>query len=428
MAQSLRRIYNELKMRKLNFWIIQRAEQTIYDDRNARLMRSGIIANQLEARGHKVTLWTSAFNHMEHKHRFDKSTLIKISDNFTIQFIKSIGYKKNFSFRRLVDEKYISLQFKSLLSLHEKPDVILISMPSIELGYEVSKYAKKNQIPFFVDIRDLWPDVFYDVSKAIFHPLIFPIHKYYEFKLKKLLYNSTGIIALTESYLKWGLKKINRRISIKDKVINMGYIHDTHTENLAVNNNKIEKLNNNNFKLVVTFIGTLGKTNNLEPVLEAARRIEDKQKKILFIVCGSGEKLNFYKSKYSNLSNVTFMGWLDGIKIREILKISDVGILPYIESNNYKYNIPNKPAEYMSEGLVLASSLNDGELYSLIVKSNIGFSYKHNSDILMFELENLLNKPNLVLQLKKNSITTFETHFNAKKLYNDLIQHIEKKI
>ena len=169
-------------MRKLNFWIIQRAEQTVYDDRNARLMRSGIIANQLEARGHKVTLWTSTFNHMEHKQRFDKSNLIKISDNFTIQFIKSIGYKKNFSLRRLIDEKYISLQFKSLLSLHKKPDVILISMPSIELGYEASKYAKKNQIPFFVDIRDLWPDVFYDVSKAIFHPLIFPIYKYYDFK------------------------------------------------------------------------------------------------------------------------------------------------------------------------------------------------------------------------------------------------------
>ena len=122
------------------------------------------------------------------------------------------------------------------------------------------------------------------------------------------------------------------------------------------------------------------------------------------------------------------MGWLDGIKIREILKISDVGILPYIESNNYIYNIPNKPAEYMSEGLVLASSLNDGELYSLIAESNIGFSYKHNSDILTYELDKLLNNPNLVLQLKKNSITTFETHFNAKKLYNDLIQHIEKNL
>ena len=49
-------------MRKLNFWIIQRAEQTVYDDRNARLMRSGIIANQLEARGHKIPTGTSLLN------------------------------------------------------------------------------------------------------------------------------------------------------------------------------------------------------------------------------------------------------------------------------------------------------------------------------------------------------------------------------
>ena len=42
------------------------------------------------------------------------------------------------------------------------------------------------------------------------------------------------------------------------------------------------------------------------------------------------------------------------------------GLAPYIQAKNFVENIPNKPAEYLSENLLLATSLEKGKLCELI--------------------------------------------------------------
>ena len=44
----------------------------------------------------------------------------------------------------------------------EKPDIMVVSMPSVLLCNEAVKFAKENNIPVVVDLRDMWPDIFAD--------------------------------------------------------------------------------------------------------------------------------------------------------------------------------------------------------------------------------------------------------------------------
>ena len=59
---------------------------------------------------------------------------------------------------------FVAFNFKKDLRKYDlKPDIILTSIPSIELSKVAVKYANKFNIPIVLDIRDLWPDVFFEI-------------------------------------------------------------------------------------------------------------------------------------------------------------------------------------------------------------------------------------------------------------------------
>ena len=60
-------------MKKLNIWLIQRAEQTILDGPDVKLMRTGILSQLLSKNNHNVKIWTSDFNHMRHQLRYKRN-------------------------------------------------------------------------------------------------------------------------------------------------------------------------------------------------------------------------------------------------------------------------------------------------------------------------------------------------------------------
>ena len=415
---------------KANFWMIQRSEPTIIDAGLPRLLRTGIICQMIQSRGHNLTLWTSTFDHFKRKNRFTENKLIEVSKNYKIQFLKSFEYKKNFSIRRGIDDYVVSLNFKKTSKKAVKPNIIFVSMPSIEIAYQATKYAKKNGIPIYVEIRDLWPDIFYDFSPIYLRPLIFFVNLYYNLKLSYILKNSSGVIGITNSYLEWGLSKINKKKSPNDKVFRMSY------EPKSQNNNEIlKKIFLDKYKigieknaLVVTFIGTMGKSNNLQTIIQAAKHLSIKSLPIVFIIAGSGSELNKIKDKSKDMNNIYFTDWIEKDEIEILLSISDVGLLPYVDSKNYKLNIPNKPSEYMSRGLVLALSLCHGEMMELIKDRGIGFTYDSNYMNLVNQLIRLANNKNLVLEMKRKSLNEFNQNYRSDKVYNDLIDFLEERM
>ena len=407
----------------MKIWLIQRSEVTPIDKGNYRLLRTASIAENIVKAGHEVILWTSDFNHFDHEHRFKKSKLVKYKHNYHIQFLKSIGYTKNFSIRRYIDDIYVAKSFTKLALKKDLPDTILVSMPSIELTSSVIKYAKKNKVPVYVEIRDLWPDIFFDVAPILVKPFVLFFSIFLNQKLKNSLKNADGIIGITESYLNWALKKINRRKSLKDIVIQMGYkkdksndyLNETHFKKILKKFSFLKK-----FQLVTTFIGTIGKTNDLDKVLEAAKLLRNKNMSISFVIAGKGENYSKLLKKYSYLENVYFVGWLDADEIRILLSKSHLGYLPYINSINYKFNIPNKPSEYLSEGLHLALSLKEGEIFDLIDTNKIGFSYRNNSQILVNKLEEFYMNKNKFNEYKLESLRVFRNYFDADRVYTKL--------
>ena len=86
--------------------------------------------------------------------------------------------------------------------------------------------------PFILEIRDLWPDIFFDVAPFFIKPFIFFLNIFLDYKLKNSLKNADGIIGITDSYLNWALKKINRNKTQNDIVVQMAYEKNKNEEYL----------------------------------------------------------------------------------------------------------------------------------------------------------------------------------------------------
>jgi glycosyltransferase involved in cell wall biosynthesis len=106
------------------------------------------------------------------------------------------------------------------------------------------------------------------------------------------------------------------------------------------------------------------------------------------------------------------------------MRLSAVGLAPYVQSNNFKLNIPNKPIEYMSAGLPVAASLTKGVLPDLLREHNCGFSYENAAD-LVSKLLALSKHPEELKSLSQNATQLYQQKFVAEKVYEEMINYLE---
>ena len=205
----------------MNIWLVQTGEPLPLED-NIKKMRTAVLADELIKRGHSILWWTSAFDHFKKDWIFDKDTEVEIKEGLKIFALKGWGYKRNVSFSRIIDHRIVTRKFRRIIPKITKPDIILTSMPPHDLAYEAVKFAKSNKIPILVDIRDPWPDIFLNHTPAILR-IFAKMLLYNDFKMiKKTMQLADGLIAVTDTFLEWGLKYAERDKILNDNVFYLG--------------------------------------------------------------------------------------------------------------------------------------------------------------------------------------------------------------
>ena len=144
----------------MKIWLVKMEEELPIDE-NFRLGRMGNLSDILCQRGHYVVRWTSDFIHRKKKKRFCKDQYINFTPNLKLNILNGIfKYRDSHSLFRWLNNMIFAYKFYKIAKLQEKPDLIVCSMPTIELALLSSKLGNKFQIPVILDARDLWPDIF----------------------------------------------------------------------------------------------------------------------------------------------------------------------------------------------------------------------------------------------------------------------------
>lgn len=415
----------------MKVWLIQIAEPLPIDDGKQKLLRTGMLAKTLAGRGNNVVWWTSSFDHFRKRQRSDKDTFKDIGRNYRICMMRGIGYKKNVSLSRLIDHYMVAEKFRKLSEKEEKPDVIVASFPSIELGLAAAEYGKKNGIPVILDMRDMWPDIFVDFVP----PAIRGVARFF---LKPMFNNAhracsmaTAICGITEPFVEWGLKTGSRDKTVLDKSFFMGSVDERPDDNSFKEAGEYwDKMGvrKEEGRPIICFSGSVSWQFDIKTAILAVRKIRSSGTAVKLVICGDGDKLEYYKNIARRDENVVFTGWVNMAKLYVLMRRASAGLDLLPDRYDYLATINNKAVEYFSAGLPIISCPRKGVLYDLLKERRCGLSYDNGDvDGLSVILKYMLcNDADKLSEMSREASELFKEKFMAEKIYAEMAGYIEK--
>ena len=345
----------------------------------------------LENDGYNVKYITTNFEHQRKK-------WIKANLNGYVTLNSFISYKNNISIGRLLNHFCVSISFITyLIKSKEKPNLIIVSYPTMLLSLVAVLYGCINKVKVFVDVRDKWPDIFeinFFISPfLIFHKLI----KYFVFKY------SSFTLAVSPKYLSWA--------TIKSKNIDFIPLSKPYIKPLVRVLDVTKEVN-------FIFSGSLGDTYNLDLIFKLSENLTNKKIKHKVFICGDGPKMSSLKLMVIKYPNVILLGWLNNSDLQTQLDNAHFGLMFY--NHNSPQGWPNKLIEYMSNGLPIINSLN-GESSDLIESSELGIninsmSINQTTDLII----EMIESPEKYNRISDNNYSLFLKDFTEKKAYNKL--------
>lgn len=355
-----------------------------------------------------VTIISSSYSHLFSKFPKEKEETI---DKVKYLWLKTFNYGRGRNKKRVLKWFVFTLKLFFLpFSLKEKPDVVIVSPMAPFCVIPSYFLAKLYKAKFVYEVKDIWPLSLMEVGNfSRNHPLIKIMSFCERFAIKK----SDTIISNLPNYGQH--MKENLKINKSFKWISNG-IDTSEYKNLDIKSNE---------SFTVGYIGSFGKSNSIDYLLEAIKLI-NKEYQIEFLFVGSGElKEDIIKASKQD-ERIIFKGRVTKEKAFEYMKKSTILFKGNPNKKLYEYGTsPIKLFEYLMAGKPILHSTN---LKNDIVKiSNCGISVKGETPELIakeiIEFYNMSQEKRE--ELGKNGKDFVEKNFNYNKLAKDFIKAIE---
>ena len=362
---------------------------------------------------HSVEIITSDFIHGEKKYFENSPTDFP----YEITMLHEGYYKRNVCLQRFQAHYIWGKNLKKYLNKRKKPDVIYCAVPPLQAAYEAAKYCEKNKVRFIIDVQDLWPEAFQmALHIPVLSHLLFLPFQYMATVIYKM---ADGICAVSESYVSRVLR-VNRKCKNGHSVF-LGTCLKKFDEN-SNNKHLLEKEVN---ELWLAYCGTLGKSYDIEGVIEALALL--KKKEILcprFIVIGDGEKSEELRelAKQKNV-DAYFTGRLEYKKMCALLCQCDMVVNPIIGSS--VASIINKHSDYAASGLPVINTQNSIEYIKLVEKYQMGLNSESGNIVQLAEnIKTLSEDKELRIVMGRNARRCAVEKFDREFTYPELVKTI----
>ena len=412
----------------MRVWLITVGEPLPFDPGDPRLLRTGLLSMDLARRGHDVLWWTSDFDHALKKHRLGRDWAVRTDQNVRMRLLHAPAYSRAVSLRRVVNHVGIARRFARLCWREPRPDVILCSLPTLELCQEAMRYATTQRIPIAIDVRDLWPDIFLDLVPAYVRVparlLLAPMFRAARYVLSR----ATAVTGITSECVAWGLSHAGRPAGALDREFPLAYAPSPPSDAaIAMASEFWDSLGvrKDDGVFRACYFGVIGRHAAIATVIDAVGRLREQDREVQAIICGLGDELDHCRVlARAHGGALLFPGRIGAAGIWTLMRRSHVGLAPYRSTHNYMASVPTKAIEYMSAGLPVISSLK-GVLERLLQAEDCGRTYESNdadglARILAETMENRLAND----RMASNSARIFEQRFRADRVYDRMCEFL----
>ncbi len=326
--------------------------------------RGHYLSKELEKIGYKMTVINS--------NSFNKIKSIKLKNLYNFRNIDGVNYitiktKKydnSYSINRLIS--WFDFEIKlCLLPLKEiyKPDIVIVSSLSLLtiINGIFFKLIFKSKLIF--EIRDIWPLSLIEYKGYSRNNIFILLLRFIEYIGYRFSDQIIGTMPLLSEH-------VNKIIGKNNKVRNIpNGFNIKMLENNNISNKRINNILNSDMK-VITYIGSIGISNNLDAFFKTIKNLSSNNE-LYFLVIGDGELKKKYKDKYGNLKNLFISDEVDNRFVNNILSRSS--ILYFSLSNNKIWDYGqslNKIINYMLSGKPIIASYSGHR--SMLNEANCG--------------------------------------------------------
>lgn len=317
----------------------------------------------------------------------------------------------NFLVYMLLSISYIALSRK-------RYDVVISTTPQFFCGLAGKYAAKIKNIPFILELRDLWPESIIAVG-ALKNKSIIKFLERVELQLYK---SADKIISVTKSFKE---NLVDRKIDPnKIEIIYNGVTPGRFQITEEISDTNISSFMREGF--VVGYIGTLGMAHSIKTLVKAAEELKDTEVK--FAVVGSGaERENLIQEiETKKLENIRIFPLQPKNQIAAIINQLSLFCVHLKKDPLFETVIPSKIFEgmYMKKPILMGV---DGEARKIIEDADCGIFFEpENSKELVEVVNRYKNDPELMIRHGENGYSEVMNNFNREISAVKFIEIIEK--
>ena len=381
--------------------------------------RWGDYTKILIKQGYKVTVLCEVPNYPKGKYYDGYKSIFykkeKINKKLTIIRSYAAANNRKSTLKKLIH--YISFMISAIVNVNKIHgyDIVIISSPPLFTGIIGVFLQKFKSIPFWLDVRDLWPD-----SALALNQINKNFTYYLGKKLESIIYNSAkGFVFPVPGFNKY-LNQYSKAIRYKPK---LNLIN-------GVSNNFISSIKNIETKqdkrFTVLYSGNMGLAQGLETILEAAKLLD--KYPIDFRLIGDGIVKDKLKDlvEFNKQKNVFFHDSMNRLELIKWIKKSSICLVPLINNPLFNSALPSKMFEYMVCARPIIVGIK-GEAEDMVNNSKSGTIVEPENPILLSEaiIDYFQNK-NKCFEHGKNGMIYVTKNLIKEELISKVINSMQK--
>lgn len=322
------------------------------------------IARMFAEHGYEVDLIGSSFQHYEKK---PKNKILIKEQNYPFHntFIEVPAYKKNIDLRRVYSNMIAGKRVIEHLEQNTY-DVIYCSIPANNVAAKVGEYCRKRNIPFIVDIEDLWPEA----MEMVFRVPVLKDILFYPFKrdAERTYACADAVIGTSREYTNRVF--LNQKREILHKTVYVGCDLSVFDDGIQMHKQEITK---GEEEFWVSYAGSIGTSYDIRTLVLAGEELrKQKRDNIKIKIMGTGPLKDELETlaKELHCDNVEFLGYVDYKRMAANLSISDVLINSFVKGA--PQSIVNKVGDYLAAGKPMLNTLESNEFMELVETQDFG--------------------------------------------------------
>ncbi len=323
-----------------------------------------------------------------------------------------VAYDNNFGFGRRVFA-FTAFVYRSIsLALKIKDiDLCYATSTPLTVGFTALALKKLKNIPFYFEVRDLWPAAPIQLGFIRQKQVQQTLHRleiYIYAQAKKIITLSPGIEA--------GIKPF-KLASLLEMIPNMADTHYYTTDCPARPSEQAP--------FYICYIGAMGVANKVDYLLDIAQAcLNQNLKQVKFIIAGSGSEQERLQRRATaqNLVNITWVGKLNREQVRHYLAIAHATYTSFAPFPVLETTSPNKFFDSLASGKLTIVNVK-GWLKELVEQHKCGFyADPENPSEFIQKLISFLQHPEVLAHAQRNARTLAEAQFSRKLLTNQFLK------